>query len=338
MRKIKIAQIGTSHRSHGNDIFNTLKRLDDIFEIVGYAMPENEEEKFEIRMKDFEGYRKMSVDEILDAKDIEAVFIETEEVYLTKYALMAAEKGKHIHIEKPGGTDLSEFELLINKMKKTGKVFHPGYMYRYNPHIVKLMDSIQNGELGEIISVEAQMSVGGSHSEKSSSWLKSLPGGMMFFLGCHIVDLIVAIQGEPEKITSFYKCYGDEASCGAEFSMAVFEYKNGISFAKTTSLEPGGYSRRCLVVNGTNQTHIISPLEAFAYGEYLQTTTLKRDIKDNQWVDVGVTEKSGMFDRYEAMLRSFASMVSGEIENPRSYDYELMLYKTILRAGGVSDV
>ena len=52
MKKIKIAQIGTSQNSHGNDIWNTLKRLSDVFEIVGYALPENEEEKFKNRMPD----------------------------------------------------------------------------------------------------------------------------------------------------------------------------------------------------------------------------------------------------------------------------------------------
>ena len=50
MRKIKIAQIGTSRNSHGNEIFNTLKKQSDIFEIVGYAFPENEKEKFPERI------------------------------------------------------------------------------------------------------------------------------------------------------------------------------------------------------------------------------------------------------------------------------------------------
>lgn len=58
MRKIKIAQIGTSANSHGNMIFNSLKKQNDIFEIVGYCMPENEEEKFPEHVKIFEEYKK----------------------------------------------------------------------------------------------------------------------------------------------------------------------------------------------------------------------------------------------------------------------------------------
>ena len=117
MRKIKIAQIGTSANSHGNDIFNCLKKNSDIFEIVGYHFPENEREKFPDRMPCFEGYRELSLEEILDDPEIEAVTIETEEIYLTKYTQMAAERKKHIHMEKPGGMSLCDFEKLIEIVK-----------------------------------------------------------------------------------------------------------------------------------------------------------------------------------------------------------------------------
>ena len=123
MRKIKIAQIGTNTNSHGNDIWKNLKRQDDIFDIVGFALPESEREKFPERMKSFEGYREFTAEEILNNPEIEAVTIETEEIYLTKYALMAARAGKHIHMEKPGGIMLKDFEELISIMKTKGKVF-----------------------------------------------------------------------------------------------------------------------------------------------------------------------------------------------------------------------
>ena len=59
MRKIRIAQIGTSRYSHGNEIFKTLVNNPDIFEVVGYAFPEGEREKFPDRMRAFEGYPEL---------------------------------------------------------------------------------------------------------------------------------------------------------------------------------------------------------------------------------------------------------------------------------------
>ena len=46
MKKVKVAQIGTSKNSHGNHIWNSLLKQTDLFEVVGYAFPENEREKF----------------------------------------------------------------------------------------------------------------------------------------------------------------------------------------------------------------------------------------------------------------------------------------------------
>lgn len=205
MKKIKIAQIGTSTNSHGNFIFNSLKKQSDFFEVVGFSFPENERSKYPERMKDFEGYTELTVYEILNNPEIEAVTVETEECYLTKYALMAAEHGKHIHMEKPGGTLLSDFEKLINVVKKNGTVFHTGYMYRYNPYVIELMNKIKRGELGEIISVEAQMNC--FHTKEQRNWLENYKGGSLFFLGCHMIDLILQIKGAPKKIIPLSNVY-----------------------------------------------------------------------------------------------------------------------------------
>lgn len=179
MRKIKIAQIGTSAFSHGNDIFNTLKEHNDVFDIVGYCLPENEREKFPERMADFEGYKELTLDEILNNPEIEAVTVETEEIYLTKYAILAAQHNKHIHCEKPGGKNLADFKRLIDIAKKNDKVFHFGYMYRYNPYVCEVVQKARNGELGEITSVEAQMNI--LHPSELRKWLSTFDGGVMFF-------------------------------------------------------------------------------------------------------------------------------------------------------------
>ena len=81
-------------------------------------MPENEKEKFPECMEAFKDYPELTIDEIMQNPEIEAVVIETEEIYLTKYALLAAEHNKHIHMEKPGSAVLPDFEKLIETVTK----------------------------------------------------------------------------------------------------------------------------------------------------------------------------------------------------------------------------
>jgi beta-glucosidase/6-phospho-beta-glucosidase/beta-galactosidase len=99
-------------------------------------------------MKYFEGYREMTVEEILSDPEIEAVVVETEEIYLTKYAIMVAKAGKQLHMEKPGGTSIEDFKELIGLLKEKQLVFSLGYMYRFNPSIVEAVERAQKGELG----------------------------------------------------------------------------------------------------------------------------------------------------------------------------------------------
>lgn len=332
MRKIKIAQIGTSQNSHGNDIWNTLKGLSDLFEIVGYAFPENEREKFPNRMAGFEGFNELTVDEILNNPEIEAVVVETEEIYLTKYALMVAKSGKHIHMEKPGSQSLQDFEELISAYKQSGKVFHTGYMYRYNPYIMELKKAVNKGELGEIISVEAQMNC--RHPRDTREWLGSFEGGIMFFLGCHLIDLIISINGLPENIIPLNRSTNYEGITSKDFGMVVLEYKNGVSFAKINATEMGGFARRQLVVAGTEKTVELKPLERYDENTW-NLFTGKTEYTQDDWFNNGISSKTDEFDRYNNMMTSFAEYVRGEKENPYSLEYELELYKIILKCCGL---
>ena len=331
MRKIRIAQIGFNRNSHAMPVFMRLKRL-ECFEVAGYVLPEGEWEWLsDLQKSRLADCRQLTLEQVLNDPTIEAVTIETEEVNLTRYALMAAKAGKHIHMEKPGGIALADFEELIAIMKKTGKVFHTGYMYRYNPLIRQTMEQVKKGELGEIISVEAQMNC--PHTPEVRQWLENFPGGMMFFLGCHLVDLVVQLQGLPKRVIPLNKSTDTDGVTAEDFSMAVLEYDRGYSFVKTVACEKGGFRRRQLVITGTKKTVEMKPLE-IVEGPSHHTIMTTYDTMD--WHDPGETVDSGLFDRYAPMLEGFGKMVAGEQENPWNYDYELDLYRLILQCCGRS--
>lgn len=330
MKKIKIAQIGINLYSHSLEVLGSISKQTDCFELVGYVLPENEKERIPNKAQELIKYPELTLNEVLQNPEIEAVAIETDEIYLTKYALLAAKAGKHIHMEKPGGISLPDFEELISIMRKTGKVFHVGYMYRYNPYVKELMKDIPSGKLGDIISVEAQMNCG--HPTEIRKWLKGLPGGIMFFLGCHLVDLVLQIKGEPRKIDTYNKCSGTDNVIAEDFGMAVFEYDNGASFVKVSDCEIGGFYRRQLVVSGTKATVEMKPLER--YDQSGLHTDKTEYLADGSY-EMSVTEP---FDRYDGMMRAFAEYVRGEKQNPFTLDYELSVYKTVLKCCDVWNV
>ena len=147
---------------------------------------------------------------------------------------------------------------------------------------------------------------------------------MLSFLGCHLIDLIYTIQGEPEQIIPLSTSTGIDGLDTMDFGMVVYQYPNGVSFAKTTDNEIGGFMRRQLVVTGEKGTIEIRPLE-ICTPEGLYTLSAESH------GDGRVPERSVTYDRYLNMMKNFAELIRGK-ENPYSYDYELGLYELIMRS------
>ena len=328
MKKVRIAVIGTSKYSHGIAIFQSIAKQTDFFDLVGYALPENEEEKFPEIKEIYAPYRRMTVEEILSDPTIEAVAVETEEVYLLKYAKMVAEAGKHLHMEKPGSPNLDDFRELVSILKEKNLAFTLGYMYRFNPSVQEVLARMKSGEIGKVFAVDAHM--GCKHDPVWRQWLENFPGGMMFFLGCHLVDLVYQIMGEPEAVLPLNAATGIDGVNTTDFGMAAFKYPNGTSVIKTCDSEYGAILRRHLLVTGEKGSFEIEPLE---YGAADGMHAILGECLDPGWQVEWKKTKSEPFDRYDNMMKNFAEIVRGK-ENPFSYDYELRLFELVMQACG----
>ena len=332
MKKLKVVQIGIGH-DHGPLVLHTLLRHTERFEVAGLVLPEDEAKDFCEVVKQFESVPKLSLEEALSLPGLDAVIVETEEKNLNKYAVKAFEAGYPVHMDKPGGLDLEEFERTIKTAEKHNLEFHLGYMYRYNPAVIDAIKKVKTGEIGEVYCVEAHMDC--QHVPNKRNWLSNFPGGMMFYLGCHLVDLILQIQGMPEEVIPM-NCASADDTLADDLGFAVFKYKKGLSFAKTCANEAGGFMRRQLVICGTKGTIEIRPLEGFDSsvpdGVYSKVRYVAPEDANDWGKDISF-EKTPALGRYDAMMLDFADIVEGK-KGLSDYEYELQLYKTLLKACG----
>lgn len=332
MRRVKIAQIGLGH-DHASMVLRCILKQSEAFDFQGVYLSESEELKYKEKVQEFSDIKRLTLNEILSNPKIEAVAIETEEENLTKYAILAAEHNKHIHMDKPGSMDFSDFERLVEIAKKNKLQFHLGYMYRYNPEVIKLKKAIKNGELGEVFSVEAQMSPVFPATTEKRLWLSKFKGGMMFFLGCHLIDIIISIMGIPENIIPYNKRTGIDGITSEDFGFAVLEYKNSVCFARCCAAEVAGGGRRQIVVCGTKKTVEIKPIEIYAKADASDMCTDVAYYQNNPWEpDKKIRSKS--FDRYDGMMIDFAENIRGISKNEYDHDYELLVYKCVMMACG----
>lgn len=351
MKRIKIVQIGIEH-DHAAMTFESLKKQSDIFELVGWCDPEREvyadregmrtiagyhvaEGEYTWSPDAYRGYPCLTLEEALSIPGLDAAAIETSETNLTYFAQLAADRGLHVHMDKPGGYDEAAYEKLLDTFRRTGRQFHAGYMYRYNPEVIHLLREIEEGKYGRITSVECHMDC--MHPSLKRDWLKKYKGGMMYFLGCHLIDLIFRILGEPKEVLPMNLCSGFEGAEGEDIGFAVLKYDRAIAFAKTSAVEPGGFMRRQLVVTGEKGAKVLEPIEAYTPrgGSELYTGVRVVDSDIYNWGNDGTRYSSEPFDRYDGMMAAFASYIRGDSINPYTLDYEMSMYRVMLKACGI---
>ena len=328
MKKIKIGQIGIGH-NHAEAKMLAVRKFPELFEVVGYA--EENECWIEKRgkLKGYEGLERLSASEIIERSD--AILVECDVWDLMKYAKPCIEAGKHLHLDKPAG-DLKEYKYILDTAKANGLVVQLGYMYRYNPAVVKCMELIKDGSIGEIYSINAEMST--NHSPEYRTWLKNFGGGIMYILGSHLVDLIVYMLGEPKNVTSFLKKTQRDGVDVEDNNLAVFEYGNALARIFVSSVEVNGFGRRQLVVSGSKGTVNICPLE-----RPITLTFSNTEIAEKTYEDCKITipfDDNTADGRYYEMMKDFYAYILGEKQNPYTYEHDYLVQRVIDKmVGGV---
>lgn len=327
MKKIKIGQIGIGH-NHGAQKMTAVRKFPELFEVIGYAEENPRWIEKRGELKAYEGLPRLRVEEIIEKSD--AVLIESDVWDVTKYAQMCIDAGKHVHMDKPASGTLEEYKHLLDTAQAKQLVVQLGYMYRYNPAVVKTLDHIKNGDLGEIYSINAEMST--FHGVEYKKWLTNFGGGIMYILGSHLVDLIVYMLGEPKKITSFLKRTGLDGVDLEDNNLAVLEYDQALARIFVSSVEVNGYGRRQLVVAGSKGTVNICPIEKPTMMTYADTKMGGRPYHDDKITIPIDFDASG--SRYDEMMRDFYDYILGTKENPFTYEHEYLVQKVLSEVVG----
>ena len=329
MKRLKVGQIGIGH-NHGEAKMKAVRKFPELFELVGYA--EENERWIEKRgeLKGYEGLPRMSVEEVIAKSD--AILVESDVWNLTKYAQMCIDAGKHIHMDKPASGTLEEYKYVLDTAKEKNLVVQLGYMYRYNPAVLKCFEHIKNGDLGEIYSINAEMST--FHPESYKKWLTNFGGGIMYILGSHLVDLIVYMMGEPKKITSFLKHTGLDGVDFEDNNLAVLEYDKALARIFVSSVEVNGFGRRQLIVSGSKGTVNICPLERPITMTYSDTSIADKTYEDRKIIIP--FEDHTADGRYDEMMQDFYAYIIGTKENPFTYEHDYLVQKVLSEiVGGV---
>ncbi len=329
MKKIRIGQIGIGH-NHGAEKMKAVRKFPELFEVVGYAEPSEYWVRERGENVAYQGLRRYTAEELLPLCD--AILIETDVWDLTETAEKCIKAGKHIHMDKPASGSLSDYKRVLDMAKEKNLVVQLGYMYRYNPAIVKCIEQIRAGRLGEIYSINAEMST--YHPANYKKWLGNFGGGIMYILGSHMVDLIVYLLGKPDRVHSFLKHTGLDGVDFEDNNLAVLEYDKALARIYISSVEVNGYGRRQFVVSGSKGTVQIQPIEN-PCRMWISDTEIADYTYAERKVDIPI-EEDAVNARYDEMMRDFHAYIVGEKQNPFTYEHDYAVQEVLSEiVGGI---
>ncbi len=317
---IRVGQIGVGH-AHATKL--SVYRDSPDYEVVGIVEPSAELRQSVSQHPAYRDVQWMNEEQLLNSKDLQVVLVETHVRDSLATAARCIAAGKHVHLDKPAGDSLSAYRELLAQAEQRRLMVQMGYMYRYNPAVLLLREFLNHSWLGEIFEVHTVMSkvVGG----EDRTQLAEFTGGMMFELGCHIIDLVVGVLGAPDKVTPYAQHASLRDDRLLDNMLAVFEYPRATATVKTSAMEVEGFSRRHFVVCGTKGTFHIQPL-------------------DNPTAQVALSEKRGdytaayqeltfpKFVRYVADAAEMAEIIRGKKETQFNYAHDLAVQTAVLNA------
>lgn len=321
--RIKVAQIGVGH-AHASKL--SVYRGSPDYEVVGVAEADERLRKQAENQPAYRGLPFMGRDELLATPGLQAVLVETHVRDLLENAEAAIAAGKNIHIDKPAGESLSRFQKILDEASRRKLMVQMGYMYRYNPAVVLLRQFLAQGWLGDIFEVHAVMSKVVEPSARRT--LAEYKGGMMFELGCHLIDLVVGVLGKPAQVFGMNQHAGKVDDGLLDNAMAVLGYPSAIASVKTTAMEVDGGERRHLVVCGTFGTFHIQPLDNPS-----AKVTLARE---HAGYKKGTQEiRFPKYTRYADDADDMARVIRGEKPDSFGPKHDLAVQETILKACGL---
>ena len=149
----------------------------------------------------------------------------------------------------------------------------------------------------------------------------------MYILGSHLVDLIVYLLGEPDRVTSFLKHTGLDGVDVEDNNLAVLEYGQTLARIFVSSVEVNGFGRRQFMVSGSKGTVNICPLERPMTMTYSDTEIADKPFEDRK--QVFTFPDNTATGRYDEMMQDFYAYIQGTKQNPFTYEHEYAVQEVL---------
>ncbi len=140
-----------------------------------------------------------SYEGVVNADDVDVVYISLPNNLHAPWSIKCAEAGKHILCEKPMAMTGAEAETVINTVRRHDVFFMEAFMYRCHPQTAELVELLKNNAIGTIRLIQSAFSFGmDAERIKPGGDVRlynHMGGGSIMDVGCYGLSLSRLIAG-----------------------------------------------------------------------------------------------------------------------------------------------
>jgi len=180
------------------------------------AIASNNKEKLDKFKKDLNlnsDYCFNNYEALLENKEIDIIYIALPTSFHKEWIIRCIDRGKRVLVEKPATMNASEIEEIEKRYSKENIFLNEAFMYMYHPQIVKVIELINQGEIGELISMKSNFGMNiltkrnffgfkkiKKLNKENRIFNKELGGGVILDIGCYPVSLSTLVASQISRI------------------------------------------------------------------------------------------------------------------------------------------
>jgi predicted dehydrogenase len=319
-KPIRTAVYGIGH-AHAMGKVTALRALPQ-FELAGVCEPDEARPRTN---KALEGVRWVNQRDILDDASIELIVVESRVQENLAYARQAVDAGKFVHLDKAPGVSLPALRDLLAEAGRRKRTVQMGYQWRYHPAMQAALEAARKGWLGDVYSFRARIDKPMGAADRRD--LAAFRGGMMFELGCHLIDRATDLLGKPTRVAGHLWHHGPYDDQLADNALAILEYPRATAEISIAAMHPNGNTYRTVEITGTNGSATVRPFSPYR---------LISDLKNAAGpYPAGLKDTPFPADRLPGFSPDFlelARVIRGGIAPTFSARHDLMTHEVLLKA------
>lgn len=322
--KVRVGMLGTGH-SHFAGKLNAMLASPD-YEVVAAVESNNTARERLQKDPKYAGLSWVSEDRLLSDASIHLIVVECRVWEALPWGKKVIAAGKHLHLEKPPGNELAPFRELIEEARRKKLLLQTGYLWRWHQGVMAAIEAAKNGWLGEVFMVRGTMNSDRGAAERAVE--AKYRGGGLFELSGHVIDRVIELLGRPKAVKSWLRHDTSIADKLADNNLAVFEYDKALAVITQAAKMSGSGEHRSFEIIGTDGTFLVYPESSpprmhihlrAAHGPYKAGTQ-----------QINLPPQPRFIPDFAELARA---LKSGQ-PLKHSYDHELLLQETLLRASG----